>query len=108
LDCSILSKDYVHTTGRTGTPPITYTADLLYMMANVSTLVAVDWWLGLPFASLSPLNLDIMVVGERILGARLLGFQVGNEPDLYATGPHFRDAGYDAPAYFGEFGAAVA
>jgi hypothetical protein len=101
-----LSKDYAHTSGRTGTPPITFTADLLYMMANVSTLVDVNWWLGVPFFTASPLNMDIMVAGDNILGKRLLGFQVGNEPDLYVAHGH-RPNTYAPADYGGEFGDAV-
>lgn len=32
----------------------------------------------------SNLRLGIVEVGERILGSNLLGFQLGNEPDLYS------------------------
>lgn len=28
--------------------------------------------------------MDIVEHGERIIGNRIIGFQVGNEPDLYA------------------------
>jgi hypothetical protein len=77
------------------------------MMANVSTLVNANWWLGIPFFTLNPLNLDIMVAGERILGDHLLGFQVGNEPDLYVGHKH-RTSPYGPADYAGEFGVAVA
>lgn len=33
----------------------------------------------------SNLRLQIAEVGEAILGDNLLGFQLGNEPDLYLT-----------------------
>lgn len=77
------------------------------MMSNISTMVNVSWWLGVPFFNVTVLDLDIMVVGERILGDRLLGFQVGNEPDLYVAHGH-RPDGYSPDNYSGEFGVAVA
>lgn len=72
------------------------------MLANVSALVNVNWWLGIPFNDTSNWRLEIAETGEAILGDRLLGFQVGNEPDLYAVHGH-RPANYSAWDYFGEF-----
>jgi hypothetical protein len=43
---TILAKDYTNIFNPTGTPPIDYTRDLIYMLANVSNLVNVDWYLG--------------------------------------------------------------
>jgi hypothetical protein len=80
--------------------------DLLYMMSNISTFVNVSWWLGVPFFDVTNLNLDIMVAGEAALGNRLLGFQVGNEPDLYFAHGH-RNQGYSPDNYAGEFSVAV-
>jgi len=31
---------------QTDTPPLVYTPDILYMMANISSLVNVQWYLG--------------------------------------------------------------
>jgi hypothetical protein len=103
---SILSKDYTNVTGTTGTPRITYSADLLYMMGNISTFVNASWWLGLPFGDAADMSLDIMQLGEQVLGSRMLGFQLGNEPDLYA-GRH-RPKDYSVGDYYTEFAAAVA
>lgn len=72
------------------------------MLANVSALVDVNWWLGIPFNDTSDWRLEIAQTGEAILGERLLGFQVGNEPDLYADHGH-RQANYSVWDYFGEF-----
>jgi hypothetical protein len=102
----ILSKDYTNVTGTTGTPRITYSADLIYMMSNISTLVNVSWWLGLPFGSATDMSLDIMQLGEQVLGPRMLGFQLGNEPDLY-PGRH-RPGSYNVDQYHGEIAAAIA
>lgn len=41
------------------------------------------WYLGVPLNDSTNLALDIVPWGERILGDSLLGFQIGNEPDLY-------------------------
>lgn len=39
---------------------------------------------GIPMNDTTNLRLQIAEVGETILGENLIGFQVGNEPDLYA------------------------
>lgn len=72
------------------------------MMANISTLVNVKWFLGtpcgrslllrradirrvgVPFNDTENIHMEIVEQGQRILGDTLLGLQVGNEPDLYA------------------------
>lgn len=72
------------------------------MMANISTLVNVKWFLGtpcgrslllrradirrlgVPFNDTENIHMEIVEQGQRILGDNLLGLQVGNEPDLYA------------------------
>ena len=55
------------------------------MFRNVSSLVNVKWFLGVPFNNSIDPNMDIVTHGEAIMGDTLLGFQVGNEPDLYAS-----------------------
>jgi hypothetical protein len=76
------------------------------MLGNVSSLVNVRWFLGIPFNDTSNLRLAIAEQGEQILGDNLIGLQVGNEPDLYATHGH-RPANYSPFDYFGEFGVLV-
>ena len=39
---------------------------------------------GVPFNDTEHINIDIVTHGERILGDTVLGYQVSNEPDLYA------------------------
>jgi len=39
--------------------------------------------------------MEIAEVGEAVLGPKLIGFQVGNEPDLYAAYVLF-----DSPSFF--------
>jgi hypothetical protein len=71
-------------------------------MNNISDLVGVKWFLGndalsvaisgglnmllnpgIPMNDTKNIRLQIGELGESILGPNLLGFQVGNEPDLY-------------------------
>lgn len=90
----------------TQTPPILYTADMFYLMNNVSSLVGVQWYLGIPFNDTTNLRLQIAEYGDQILGSNILGYQVGNEPDLYSAHGH-RPATYGPYDYFGEFGTVV-
>ncbi|KAI6035708.1 glycoside hydrolase family 79 protein [Pisolithus marmoratus] len=92
----------------TSTPALRYTADALYMLGNISSLVDVKWFLGIPFNDTANLRLQIAEVGEAVLdsGGYLLGFQVGNEPDLYAA-HGVRPSTYSPYDYFGEFGIVV-
>ena len=53
------------------------------------------------------LRLDIAEQGERIPSDYLIGLQVGNEPDLYASHGH-RPVNYSPFDYFGEFGVMAA
>jgi len=48
------------------------------------------------------LRLQVATEGERILGSNILGFQVGNEPDLYAQHLH-RPTTYAPQDYLNEF-----
>ena len=43
---------------------------------------------GIPFFNTTPFALEIVEQGQEILGNYLLGFQAGNEPDLYAAHGH--------------------
>jgi transglutaminase/protease-like cytokinesis protein 3 len=56
-------------------------------MANISSIVDVDWYFGLPFNQSSVDNKidniwQIAQTAQSILGDNLLGLQMGNEPDL--------------------------
>ena len=103
---TILAKDKDNTSGLTSTPPLEFTADLLYLMANISRLTNTHWYLGssclsphpspivilihagIPFFNTTPFALEIVEAGQQILGDYLLGFQAGNEPDLYVDHGH--------------------
>ncbi|KAJ6554258.1 hypothetical protein B0H19DRAFT_1152984 [Mycena capillaripes] len=101
-DGRILQKNLTGVTGTTQTPPLEYSEELLYMMANISTLVPVQWFLGIPWFVTQPFDLSIIGAAERILGENLIGYQASNEPDLYTAHGH-RPATYGPFDYFGEF-----
>ncbi|KAJ7757812.1 glycoside hydrolase family 79 protein [Mycena maculata] len=94
------------------TPPLLYTPEVVYMLGNISSLVNVQWYLGIPLNDTSNLRLQIAEVAEPFLGDRLLGFQVGNnifeepniqEPDQY--GIHgLRPMTYGPANYTSDFG----
>ncbi|KAI0270634.1 hypothetical protein BC834DRAFT_967376 [Gloeopeniophorella convolvens] len=102
----MLAKDTNNTSGPTSTPPLAYTNDLLYLMANISKLTNTHWYLGIPFFNTTPFSLEIVEQGQQILGDYLLGFQAGNEPDLYVSHQH-RPSTYSQFDYFGEVGTLV-
>ncbi|KIY48442.1 hypothetical protein FISHEDRAFT_73638 [Fistulina hepatica ATCC 64428] len=97
----VLEKDLSQSSNPTNTPPLIFSPELLYMMSNVSDLVNVYWYLGVPFNDSSNFRLAIAEKGKAILGSKLLGMQAGNEPDLYTRHGH-RQQGYSAYDYMGE------
>ncbi|KAJ7593397.1 glycoside hydrolase family 79 protein [Mycena floridula] len=99
----MIAKDNDNTSNPTKTPPVDFTTDLLYMMRNISELVNVRWFLGIPFFDTTNWRLEIVEKGQQILGDHLLGFQAGNEPDYYIRHGH-RPATYNPYDYFGEIG----
>ncbi|KAG6810056.1 hypothetical protein H0H92_013528 [Tricholoma furcatifolium] len=100
-DGRILEKDINGASNPTQTPPLVFTPDLLYMMRNISSLVDIRWFLGVPFNDTTNFRLGIAEQGQAILGDYLLGLQAGNEPDLYVRHGH-RNAGYGPYDYLGE------
>ncbi|KIY53575.1 glycoside hydrolase family 79 protein [Fistulina hepatica ATCC 64428] len=97
-----ISKQGQSTENPTDTPAVIYTEDFFYMLANVSSLVDVKWFLGIPFND-TDWRLAIAEYGEVILGDHLVGFQAGNEPDLYVGHGH-RPQGWGPANYTQEFG----
>ncbi|KAF9529145.1 hypothetical protein CPB83DRAFT_853311 [Crepidotus variabilis] len=106
-DGQMLEKDTENSSNPTQTPPLIYTSELLYMLSNISSLVGIRWFLGIPFNDSSNWRLEIAEQGQAILGDYLIGLQGGNEPDLYAAHQH-RPANYSYYDYFGEFASLVA
>ncbi|GLB45268.1 putative glycosyl hydrolase family 79 C-terminal beta domain [Lyophyllum shimeji] len=84
------------------TPAVLYTKELFYIASNISSLVNVKWYFGIPFNDTN-WRLQIAEHGQAILGDNLLGLQGGNEPDYYLAHGH-RNPGYGPFDYFGEFG----
>ena len=84
-DGKAIEKDKTDTTNPTDTPTLLITPEYIYILSNVSSMVDVNWYLGIPFNDTQDLRLQIAEVAEAILGDRLLGLQAGNEPDLYAA-----------------------
>ncbi|KAI0255534.1 hypothetical protein BJV78DRAFT_1151513 [Lactifluus subvellereus] len=84
----------------------------LNLMANIIEragwvqLTNTHWYLGIPFNTSAPFSLGIVEYGQQILGDRMLGFQAGNEPDLYASHGR-RPSTYSQFDYFGEIGVLV-
>ncbi|KAH9177916.1 hypothetical protein EDB89DRAFT_1292020 [Lactarius sanguifluus] len=103
---AMLAKDTNNTSGPTSTPPLEFTIDLLYLMANISSLTNTHWFLGVPFFNTTPFSLAIVENGQQILGDYLIGVQAGNEPDLYAAHGH-RPTTYSQFDYFGEVGTLI-
>lgn len=46
-------------------------------------MLPVDWFIGIPLND-STIRIEIAEVAQEVLGDKLIGMQVGNEPDLYA------------------------
>ncbi|TFK68765.1 glycoside hydrolase family 79 protein [Pluteus cervinus] len=87
------------------TPSILFTRDLFYMCNNISNLVNVEWYFGIPFNT-TDWRLEIAEESQRILGDRLGGLQAGNEPDLYEAHYH-RTAPYTPQNYHDEVGSLI-
>jgi hypothetical protein len=67
----------------TKTPAVLYTPDMFYMANNISSLLNIKWFFGIPFNDSTNWRLTIAESAENILGDNLLGLQAGNEPDFY-------------------------
>ncbi|KAJ7331318.1 glycoside hydrolase family 79 protein [Mycena albidolilacea] len=100
-DGRVLTKNLTGVTGTTQTPPLEYSRDLLYMMRNISSLVNVHWFLGIPWFVTAPFDTAIIRAADEILGDYLLGLQAGNEPDMYNLHGHRGDT-YSPFDYGGE------
>ncbi|KAG8936126.1 hypothetical protein FRC03_011160 [Tulasnella sp. 419] len=96
------TEDLTKPPGGTAAPIVTYSEDLLYAMSNISSLVNVGWYFGLPFlneAQITPVANSV----SSILGPTLQGLQSGNEPDLYLS--HLRrKAPYGIPEFIADWG----
>ncbi|BEJ16941.1 hypothetical protein CspHIS471_0603420 [Cutaneotrichosporon sp. HIS471] len=94
----------------TNTPIISYSLDLLYTLANVSSLVDAQWYFGLSFNQTSASGISgnmPLAAGyaQKILGSYLRGLGLGNEPDLY-TRHRKRPGSWNMQDYINEFNTA--
>ncbi|KAJ6507834.1 glycoside hydrolase family 79 protein [Mycena vitilis] len=99
----MMTKESQDTANPTHTPGLLFTPDVLYMLANISGMVNIEWYLGIPLNDTTNPRLGIAEAGEAILGNRLVGFQVGNEPDQYAQHGHRPDT-YSPADFSNDFG----
>ncbi|KAG8991071.1 hypothetical protein FRB90_001480 [Tulasnella sp. 427] len=78
------------TAAPTETPEVHFTLDLLRVMAEISKHVNVNWFFGIPFLRTNSDDNASLVMQHAmsILGDKLLGLQLANEPDLY--GKHLK------------------
>lgn len=64
---------------KTATPEVNIDIDLLYMLNNISALLDVNWYLGLPFSY--PVNIsgisEMTGIFEQVLGDKLIALQLG-------------------------------
>ncbi|KAF4612358.1 hypothetical protein D9613_003768 [Agrocybe pediades] len=70
-------------TQTTKTPAVLYTPDMFYMASNISAMLNIGWFFGIPFNDSVNWRLTIAEQAQNILGSNLLGLQAGNEPDFY-------------------------
>ena len=97
----MIEKQSIDPNNPTATPVLVYTMEMFYLLANISSLANVKWYLGVPLNDTSELHLEVAQYGEQFLGDNLLGLQVGNEPDLYERHQH-RGEGYSQTDYLNE------
>ncbi|KAF8991302.1 glycoside hydrolase family 79 protein [Cyathus striatus] len=84
----VISKEALGHDTTTRTPGVIYTMDLFYLAANISSLVNVKWFMGIPFNDTTNWRTQVAEYGQNILGDHLVGLQAGNEPDLYINNGH--------------------
>ncbi|TDL20289.1 glycoside hydrolase family 79 protein [Rickenella mellea] len=106
-DGKSIEKDYNASSNPTATPPLLFTPEIIYMMGNISALLPIEWYIGVPLNDTANLRLEIAELSQAVLGPNLKGMQVGNEPDLYANHGH-RPTTYGPADYDTEFGIVAA
>ncbi|KAH7099881.1 hypothetical protein BKA62DRAFT_273394 [Auriculariales sp. MPI-PUGE-AT-0066] len=86
----------------TNTPRVVFTKGILEAMAEISRVLGVEWYLGMPMNQSQPARLEIVEAAEPILGDYLRTFHLGNEPDLYEVHKQ-RQAPYTEENYMEEY-----
>ncbi|KAG6857115.1 hypothetical protein H0H87_009242 [Tephrocybe sp. NHM501043] len=95
------SKEKSDPKNPTLTPAVLYSDELFYLAKNISSLVNVRWYMGIPFNDTN-WRLVIAEKAQSILGDHLIGLQAGNEPDYYLAHGH-RVEPYGPAEYANEF-----
>ena len=76
-------------------------------MANISSMLpTIKWFLGVPFNDTQNPRTEIAELAQQMLGDKLVGLQLGNEPDLYHQNL-LRDTDYNQDQYFTEWGSVL-
>ena len=88
---------------KTFTPTLLISPTLIYAMGNISNLVPVKWFLGVPFNDTENPRTLLAEIAQKTLGDNLLGLQLGNEPDLYHNND-LRNTSYTPDEYTVEWG----
>ncbi|KJA24887.1 glycoside hydrolase family 79 protein [Hypholoma sublateritium FD-334 SS-4] len=94
------SKEDSGSNQTTKTPAVLYTQDMFYMAANISQMLNVKWFMGIPFNDSVNWRLEIAENAQAIIGDNLLGLQAANEPDFYEK--FGRRTTYSPELYSGE------
>ncbi|WVQ82507.1 hypothetical protein IAT38_004636 [Cryptococcus sp. DSM 104549] len=107
LDDGLAMEKIKVSSGVTDTPIINYSTELFHIMANITSLVGIDWYFGLAFNETDVTdptgNIPIAASkAQEILGESLLGLSVGNEPDLYVD-HNKRSTGWGVSDYVSEY-----
>lgn len=90
--------------GYTNTPTVKYTKAILEALRATSDLLGIQWFLGIPMNQTDPPRLEIVEIGESIMGDYLWGWQLGNEPDLYGSHDYRNISTWVPQQYIQEFG----
>ncbi|CCO29455.1 hypothetical protein BN14_03468 [Rhizoctonia solani AG-1 IB] len=100
----ISKQNQAGATTPTETPDVVFSSDLLTMMKNIGDLVNANFYFGLNFFNPDNETNAVLVAqtAEKILGDRLLGFQLGNEPDLYGSHGR-RNSSYSMENYMNDY-----
>jgi len=72
-------------------------------MNAISDHIPIEWFFGVPFNDTSDPRSLVGELTQQVLGDRLIGLQMGNEPDLYWRNG-IRGADYSPQAYHEDWG----
>lgn len=76
-------------------------------MGNISSLINAEWFFGVPFNDTTNPRTLVGEIAQKVLGDKLIGLQLGNEPDLYHQNT-LRGTDYTPAQYNTEWGQVLA